>query len=223
MILIRKFLKSISFFLTGLILFVSCEQYDNNASNFAKYSGEELFKSIVFADGKLANELPALSGISQLDRMSKDEINELRTYENDIIAYLKSTNKNYFVDFKNSMYSQNPEVISNAISKTAKDIVPWVNKKLAIHGLTVEKIAERVNFDGNGNLQALPDVSTQQKCGVLVYVAAVVVVAVAAVWVVAISAVAIVGGGDETGGPLPSGTTITQESISIQIAEALSL
>ncbi len=204
--------------MASLVLFMSCEQYDNDGTEpilDEKISGEELFKSIIFADGNLTADIPSLQSVSQVEKMTSKEIIEFRAFQEEIISFLKSENSNYFEDFRDVMYSRNPEIISKAITKSAKDIMPLINSKLAPMDLTVEKIATDKELDFEK--MRSKGLEMEQACGVVVVVALAVAVAAAVIWVVVISAVAVYGAQQV------EQATLTQEAISIQLAEELVL
>ena len=61
---IRKQLKPISLFMAFLVLFVSCEQYDDDIFNDSiktnQVTGKELFKSIFFGYGSIGGQISIL-------------------------------------------------------------------------------------------------------------------------------------------------------------------
>ncbi len=204
------------------ILFMSCEQYDNditeNQLQNSEIDGEELFKSIIFADGQLTSNIPSLQSISQKNKMSKDQLIEFRAFQEEIISFLKTEDNSYFNDFKDAMYSGDPEIVSDMITKAAKDILPLVNAKLAPLDLTIEKMVSENKIDTDSfRMKGGPDVGNEQSCGVIVVVAVAAAVAAAVIWVVVISAVAVVSSNQV------EQATLTQDAISIQVAEELSL
>ncbi|MFV7236014.1 hypothetical protein [Flavobacterium sp. ZB4R12] len=92
--------------LVATFLFASCsndtgssELTKSTSENNAKISGEELFKSIVFADGVLTDKIPSLKSISNVNTLKKSELIKFRAIENEAIAYLKKKDANYFKNF----------------------------------------------------------------------------------------------------------------------------
>ena len=224
--LIRKQARKIAMMLSLSLLFVSCSQYDGNETvnpsstelakaidGSNKISGEELFKSILFVDGKLTKQLPSLYSMANTDNLSESKLIEYRKQEKEAIDYLKKLDIDYFNKFQNEIYTKDPETISKSISKVVNDLIPFMNEKLAIQNLSVEKIAKTLNKDANGKID-IEKAQTQMKqmCAVWVLAVGVVLVAVAIFYVAAISEV-VVG--------LQSNTPITLEAISIQTAQAL--
>lgn len=224
--LIRKQARKIAMMLSLSLLFVSCSQYDGNETvnpsstelakaidGSNKISGEELFKSILFVDGKLTKQLPSLYSMANTDNLSESKLIEYRKQEKEAIDYLKKLDIDYFNKFQNEIYTKDPETISKSISKVVNDLIPFMNEKLAIQNLSVEKIAKTLKKDANGKID-IEKAQTQMKqmCAVWVLAVGVVLVAVAIFYVAAISEV-VVG--------LQSNTPITLEAISIQTAQAL--
>lgn len=186
-----------------------------NANSAYEYSGEELFKSIVFADGKFTDKLPSLSSISTIDTLKEEELVKYRAMENEAIEYLKKTDVKYFSKFQSAMYSKDPETISKSIQEIVTDLIPFINGKLKLQGLSIEKLESAVQKDSNGNID-LEKTESQMRQMCIVWVIGLAVVAVALVWVVAISAVAVVGNQI-----IGEGRTLSLEAISIQTAESL--
>ncbi len=223
---IRNHARKIAIMLSLSILFVSCSQYDGSETvnpsstelakaidGSNKITGEELFKSILFVDGKLTKELPSLYSMANTDNLSKSKLTEYRKQEKEAIEYLKKIDANYFDKFQAEIYTKDPETISKCISKVVNDLIPFMNEKLAIQNLSVEKISKTLKKDANGKID-IEKAQTQMKqmCAVWVLAVGVVLVAVAVFYVAAISEV-VVG--------LQSNTPITLEAISIQTAQAL--
>jgi SdpC family antimicrobial peptide len=228
--LIRKQAREIAMLLSLSLLFVSCSQYDGNETvnlsstelakgieNSNKITGEELFKSILFVDGKLTKQIPSLYSMANTDNLSKSKLIEYRKQEKEAIDYLKKIDLNYFDKFQNEIYTKDPETISKSISNVVNDLIPFMNEKLSINNLSVEKISKTLKKDTNGKIdiektQTNLRKSKDQTCAVFVLAAGVVLVAVAVFYVAAISEVVV--------GRM-SNVPITLEAISIQTAQAL--
>ena len=151
--------------------------------------------------------------MANTDNLSESKLIEYRKQEKEAIDYLKKLDIDYFNKFQNEIYTKDPETISKSISKVVNDLIPFMNEKLAIQNLSVEKIAKTLKKDANGKID-IEKAQTQMKqmCAVWVLAVGVVLVAVAIFYVAAISEV-VVG--------LQSNTPITLEAISIQTAQAL--
>ena len=194
---IKNHARKIAILLSLSILFASCSQYDGNETvnpssaelskaidNNNKITGEELFKSILFVDGKLTKRLPSLYSMANTDNLSKSKLIEYRKQEKEAIDYLKKIDPNYFDKFQAEIYTKDPERISKSISKVVNDLIPFMNEKLALQNLSIEKIAKTLKKDSNGKI----DIEKTQKqmkemCAVWVLAVGVVLVAVAAEFV----------------------------------------
>jgi len=122
---IRKQLKSISLFIAFLVLFVSCEQYDDSIAIpvESKLSGEEIFKSIFFGIGEFSNRTILLSQISgSVNKFNSEQKNE---YLSNIDALIKAINTNdpfFFSSFEQSIKSNNHHYVKTAIEKGSIEI-----------------------------------------------------------------------------------------------------
>ncbi len=205
------------------LIFVSCNRDEiTEDQTEQKLSGEELFKSIIFVDGKIAPEINALSNVSKTSELSNNQLIEYRNLQNDFIKYVKQKDTAFFNDFQNVMYSKNPEIISSQIKESAKMLLPWLNSRLAVQGLSVEKLKQEMKKNNISTFQDISNINSKNPglCisevlffGIAVVAVAVVLVGVA-YWTVA----------DDGGGNLVSaekGNNILLNSVSIQIAEIL--
>jgi SdpC family antimicrobial peptide len=115
-----------------------------SANEISSINGEEFFKSIVFADGVLADRIDYVkNNFNTFENLkSKSEIKTFRNYEKEVINYLESRDSKFFDKFKKSMTSKNPEEVMNKLSETGKLLIPFVNSQMKNTGLTVEKISK---------------------------------------------------------------------------------
>ncbi len=219
---IRKFASNPLFLvtLTLCFLFASCstdvssERVELSKPVNGRISGEDLFKSIFFSDGNITTKVVSLNSSFNINNLSKSELTEYRTSENEIIAYLKKMDSNYFTKFQSNIYLKDPEIISNTIKKTSSDMVPFVNAKLSVKGLSIEKISKTLTKDVKGNID-LSKAESQLKdtCGVWALAVGVAVVAVVVFYVVAISEVTVSLSYEKN--------SATLDAVSIQIAQNL--
>ena len=226
--LIRKQAKKIALLLSISLMFVSCSQYDDNSTDpqanevatslkrNAKITGEELFKSIVFSDGVLASELPSLMSISNINQLTDSELVKYREMEEEAVTFLKNIDVNYFNKFQEKMYTTDPETISLSLKQIVTDLIPFINSKLALQNLSIDKITTSLKKDANGSI-SIESANTQMKEMCAVWVIGLVAVAVVVLAVVAIATVAVVGDSltDDNYGDL------TLTAVSIQTAQAL--
>jgi SdpC family antimicrobial peptide len=203
------------FLLITNFLFVSCTQSDSPTIETSQIDGIELFKSIIFTDGALTSKIPALENLSQTKNLNKEELKQFRIMQNEFIQYISAKDINYFEKFKKSISSKNPEIISKALKSVSKDLIPWVNSKLALKGLTLEKIKSELKLKNIDLNNPTHNSAMKEMCGaglVLVFVVALVAVGVVVV------ALAYWGVQDEE--TLDTGkNSSTLDAVSIQIAE----
>ena len=223
---IRKHAKKIALFLSLGFLFVSCSQYENSTAteqaielskslkgNGNKLSGEELFKTILFSDGDLAEKIPSLQNISAVKNMKGNELVKFKMMENESILFLKGIDADYFKKFQTKIYTKDPETISFSILQIATDLIPFINSKLALQNISIDKITKSLKKDSDGKI-SLNSANTQMKamCSLMVAVWGVaIILAVAVVMTVAV----YVNKMDGTDGNL------TLETVSLQIANAI--
>lgn len=114
------------------------------AKELAAIDGKEFFKSILFADGALANRIGYVkSNFNAMENLkSKSELNDFKQYEEKVIEYLEKQDADFFEKFKESMVSRNPEQIMTKLSETGNLLIPFVNSQIKDTGLTVEKIRQ---------------------------------------------------------------------------------
>ena len=91
---IRKFLSPLSFFLATLILFTSCEQYDNNlGTNLSEHNEVELFKSIIFADGEITNNFETLADSRKMiENFDSEQLTKYRETQTKVINFITENN-----------------------------------------------------------------------------------------------------------------------------------
>lgn len=159
-----------------------------------KYSGEELFKSIIFMDGEASKLFPTIVenfDIAQ-EFASNEDYDAFKKVQNDAINYLKSKNSTFFVDFQKSMYSGDPVKIKTAILSASENLVPFFNEQFKSQGINYDVTSKnqsdidelKIEYEKYKTSKKKP---TKNIGGVLVLAIAVAVVAVVAFYVVAIS------------------------------------
>jgi SdpC family antimicrobial peptide len=148
---IRRIAQNPIFIFTMIanFLLVSCST-DNTSKNESaenittaeNLTGKEIFKSVIFADGALANKIDFVK--DHFDVLStlktEKEINSFHEAENEAINYLEKNDPMFFENFKRSMLTRDPAVILKSLNEASLALIPLTNKKIAKTGLTVEKI-----------------------------------------------------------------------------------
>jgi SdpC family antimicrobial peptide len=221
---IRKIASNPMFIITLTIsfLFASCSSDTNNENielsksiSNSKISGEDLFKSIFFSDGALTGKVTSLNSSFDINSLNKSELAKYRASEKEAIDYLKGIDSNYFNKFQSNIYLKDPETISNTIKKAAMDIVPFVNGKLSVQGLSIEKISKTIKKDAKGEIDLTKAESQmKQMCGVWALAIGVAVVAVVVFYVAAISEFYV-------SKMMSEKNSLALEAISIQTAQSL--
>jgi len=126
--ILRKKLQPISMLLSFLILFASCNQYDDSITNdeqISKHSGEEIFNGLFFFQNDIASNIPRIKGVW-------DELGDLKS-NNEVISSLKEMSKistdfinenypNFFNELQTTMYSGNLFEIEKSLNTSAKII-----------------------------------------------------------------------------------------------------
>lgn len=121
---------------------------DNSISN--KYSGEEIFKSIIFADGLITEKIPSLINYAPHKiNFTDSELIEYRKIQNNVIEYLRSLNNNYMEEFKTNILSKNHVQISNELNKSKNDLFNFFKKDLKKDNIDIENL---VNEYQNGEI-----------------------------------------------------------------------
>ena len=120
---LKKYLKPISSFMAFIVLFFSCEQYEDSISTNEenKITGEELFKSIYFGLG------PSLDNISVLERqrefISKMENSQKQIFSENTDQLIRTIRKDFplfFDSFKEEIISGEHHIIESSLAEGAK-------------------------------------------------------------------------------------------------------
>lgn len=129
---------------------VGCNQNKDNIPEIRTFSGEELFKAIIFMDGEATALVPLLSKKKlEIYGMlgSEENIHEYKILQNEAVEYIKNNSENYFENFQKAILSENPEKISNELILASNYLAPFAETKLKHHGLTVEDLMAKYNQD----------------------------------------------------------------------------
>ncbi len=104
------------------------------SSEVMTLDGKEFFKSIVFADGTLANRIGYVKdNFNTFENLkTRSQLDAFKEYEDKVIAYLEKQDPKFFEKFKESMVSKNPEVIMSKLSETGNLLVPFVNSQIKL-------------------------------------------------------------------------------------------
>lgn len=122
--LIRKKIRLIALVMAILVMFVSCEQYDN-IENHIDYTGEEIFKGIFFLQNEIADNISFLKDTKkEIENASKSadiiqKLDEISVYT---ISYINIKYPRFFNDFEKTIKSGNLYQIENEINKSSNII-----------------------------------------------------------------------------------------------------
>ena len=207
---IRSFTKNPLTILVMVIAFlnISCNQDEFAEIQMENVSGDELFKSIIFADGMVTKNLPSLTNYSpEKMNFSENEIESYRIHQENLINHLKSLDPNYMINFKESILSKDFKIVSNELEKVKIDVIEYYKVKLQNENISLDKL---VNEYQNGEFG---DVGED---GVAMWLVVSVILVIAIVIAATLSEV--------KGGPTPVGK-LNQNSLSneILVVEILNL
>ena len=138
---IRKFLSPLSFFLATLILFTSCEQYDNNlGTNLSEHNEVELFKSIIFADGEITNNFETLADSRKMiENFDSEQLTKYRETQTKVINYITENNPIFFTSFKDKITSNNASLVSEAINESVYQVKAYLKEEMKLKNLEINK------------------------------------------------------------------------------------
>lgn len=104
------------------IVAISWTRPTNSSVN---YSGEELFRGIIFMDGPVSDQIPELKEkleIKQIFAKDQSQETQVRKMEDLIIMAVKKYDPKYFTEFRSTMTSGDPVRINEQLNKT-EDVV----------------------------------------------------------------------------------------------------
>lgn len=129
---------------------------DNSLSN--KYSGEELFRNIVLLENKdIVNKIPQYGEIIDLlSTMSTDQEEELKEFNDEIVANIKSFDGTFFQEFQKMIYSKDIQKIESALELAGDKVLVGLSlsEKYNSAYAEVEKILNEVEKN--------PDISQEE-------------------------------------------------------------
>lgn len=149
---IRKISKNpfIVIFVALTTLFTSCskDSFSKKEINLESISGEELFKSIVFADGKISSELSELKPLNkELKSLPSETLTNYRETQVEIINFIKEKDVNFFEEFKSDILSGNPQTISNSLKEAGNEVKLFTEKELLDKNIDLEKQLKQYSND----------------------------------------------------------------------------
>lgn len=133
-----------------ITLFNSCSKASLTTGNtrIENISGEELFKSIVFADGDISGELSELKTLNNnLKYLSSETLTNYRETQVDIVNFIKEKDANFFEEFKSDILSGNPQTISNSLKEASNEVQLFTEKELLDKNINLEKHMQQYSND----------------------------------------------------------------------------
>lgn len=110
---------------------------DSYQQDAKEYTGEELFKSIIFLDGEATHLFPVLSEQFNVSDEIKSE-QEKEAFEiakNDAVNFIAKNNPDFFSNFKKDLYSKDPYIIQEAIKSAVAELTPFLSQKMKQNGM----------------------------------------------------------------------------------------
>lgn len=135
-------------FLSISVLNISCvrSEVEEQTASVQETSGEDLFRSIFFADGPVTGQLTSLDdNRQQLERHSEAQHANFRKFQDNVISYLKDQDSNYFVNFKSAIQSKNPVIISTTIREGSEDLFAYGSMLADAEGVDLEQLVQEYN------------------------------------------------------------------------------
>lgn len=192
--------KWVMLFFALAFLNLSCNtdniDYQTNKNIAAKYSGKELFKSIVMMHGEATKLFPIIETnfdmeakfLTQEDRLAFEEM------QNKAVTYIDQNHPEFFKQFQSNLYSQDPIIIKSSIENGSKLLVPFLqeemNKRGIEYDLTVRdaSLSKELKSEFETKYAKLQEVSIEaEECWAVALAFAVAIVAAVVFYVVAIS------------------------------------
>lgn len=91
----------------------------NAKAEVVRYSGEEIFKGFVFAQGNVGEKLPEIFDQSMVDKLNSPESIK---FADDIVAKIKTKKPNYFKELQKAVYEKKPAKIDKLLKDAGKII-----------------------------------------------------------------------------------------------------
>ncbi len=121
----KNYYKSSLFFLSILLLSIICSKEKNNPVFKNEYSGESLFRGVMYGEGPVADMIPQVV----LNRISKEEIfsnkEELQVVDeirSEILNIIKKNDPLFLSEFKQKISSHDPFKVQEALKLASSKI-----------------------------------------------------------------------------------------------------
>ncbi|MDO4782343.1 MAG: hypothetical protein Q4A09_03890 [Capnocytophaga felis] len=137
-------------FMTSLILFVSCNRdiTEYSAVDYNSVTGEEIFKSIIFADGFITNQFAELESITQkVKSFSEEDLEKYRETQLKVIEFIRERDSSFFYKFKKDIFSGDAQVVSKILQHSAQELRYFARQELLKEGIDVEERLQSFSND----------------------------------------------------------------------------
>ncbi|WP_152537439.1 hypothetical protein [Aquimarina pacifica] len=145
----KNTLKFLMFAIGMAALIISCSNEQDDLeytdAHINNLSGEELFKSIIFADGEITSKIPALTSNLDFESFFNDE--ELVAYretQDKILSRIQEKDPNFLSSFKEAIISKEFYLIKKSILEATDLLVKTSNEINNISIADGEKIAQSI-------------------------------------------------------------------------------
>ncbi|WP_395092916.1 hypothetical protein ACF3NR_02365 [Vaginella massiliensis] len=119
-----------------------------NRISVKNLSGEDLFKSIYYADGNITGEIESLEEISKIVKsFDKKELEEYRLEQNKVIDFLKTKDADFFNDFKETVQTKDAKSIEAYFDYSNNLIKDYVKMETQKKGVDIEKLVKEYKND----------------------------------------------------------------------------
>jgi len=153
-------------FLASLILFVSCEQYDDTINDNLKtkqITGKELFKGIFFAEGESSHRLSNFEDFKKLkSQMTSEQKTVFSKFQNDLITQIDKSNPEYFTNLENAVYTGNRVIIRNELKNSKNIIKEAIQEFTSFDYDEIEKQISQQKSNLVVNLNEIQDLKSKQ-------------------------------------------------------------
>lgn len=154
---LRKVFSSVWFtsILSMTILLSTTEQiFAKTDTSFSEevssYTGEQLLKSFLFADGPATALIPAIRNNLKITEFLKgEEISYYRTLQNEFVAYLNARTPGFLNNFKTQMESGNPMVIEQGILLAGQKFRQFTDERMQ-YGDIPQVVQSYLDQNGGG-------------------------------------------------------------------------
>ena len=135
----------LSLVLLSMVLFTSCTQKEETAEmQNAMLSGQELYKSVFFADGEFATNIKSYE--SSINAISSLTANQKKQFDKDVaelLSVIEKDSPDFFDNFKTAMLSKDHREIEKALMDGGEKMF----MSLQVTNSNVDEVVEKIQAD----------------------------------------------------------------------------